>query len=68
MIVRKHQSVTYRLPNGLVEAIVRIVHKDHTATIEARHFINEAGKIEGDYLGYRSRVPVSLLKEASDHA
>jgi hypothetical protein len=59
--IRKGQPVTYRLPNGSVEAIVRTVHLDHTATIEARHFRNEKGEIEGGYLGYRSRVPVALL-------
>jgi len=53
----------YKLPNGTVEAIVRVAHLDHTATIEARHFRNDKGEIEGGYLGYRSRIPVALLKE-----
>jgi hypothetical protein len=62
-MIKKGTPVSYKLPNGIVEAIVRISHLDHTATIEARHFRNDNNEIEGGYLGYRSRVPVALLTE-----
>jgi hypothetical protein len=63
-MIKKGKTVSYKLPNGIVEAIVRVAHLDHTTvTIEARHFRNDNNEIEGGYLGYKSRVPVALLTE-----
>jgi hypothetical protein len=62
-MIKKGKTVSYKLPNGIVEAIVMVAHLDHTVTIEARHFRNDNKEIEGGYLGYKSRVPVDLLTE-----
>jgi len=62
-MIKKGKTVSYKLPNGIVEAIVRVAHIDHTVTIEARHFRNDNNEIEGGYLGYKLRVPVALLTE-----
>jgi hypothetical protein len=62
-MIKKGKTVSYKLPNGIVEAIVRVAHIDRTVTIEARHFRNDNNEIEGGYLGYKSRVPVALLTE-----
>jgi hypothetical protein len=56
---RKGQHVTYgldKLGKGCkVQAIIRRVHRDDTATVEARFFVDADGKLEGCYPGYRYR-------------
>lgn len=59
MKLRKGQFGTYsitRLGGWKVRAMVLTVHRDGTITIEARHALDEKGKIQGGYLGYRYRM------------
>jgi len=62
MTVHKHQFVTYRVHNQTISAIVRRVHRDGTATVEARFVLDEEGNVTpGCYLGYRYRYAQSAL-------
>jgi len=57
--------VTYR-PRYLdfdVSAVVRRQHRDGTVTVEARHVLDEHGKPDSGYLGYRYRTPRETLKQ-----
>ena len=57
--LKKGQHVTYALDKlgkeFKVQAIVRRVHRDKTATVEAQFLVNPAGEREGCYLGYHYR-------------
>lgn len=61
--IKRGALVTYR-PRHLdfdVSAIVRRVHRDGTATVEARHWLDENGKPDGCYLGYCYRIPQEMV-------
>lgn len=64
MTLRRGQVVTYSQPHILgrrVRAIVRGVHLDGTATIEARFEVDEDGHAQGAFLGYTYRVSQGIL-------
>lgn len=66
MTLFKHQFVTYRALEGAgpkVGAIIRRVHKDGTATVQARFSINDDGteNIHAGFLGYHYRIAQSRL-------
>ena len=60
----KGEMVKY--PNGeyMVRAIVRTCHQDGTRTVEAQHLIDANGKTVGPYIGYKFRLPSTILRYA----
>jgi hypothetical protein len=67
--MKRGTKVTYRLwhtPAGHVEAVVRRLHRDGSATVEARFFVDPDGRRSGCYLGYRYRVDTGLLAASTD--
>lgn len=62
--LRKGQSVVYRprLLDFDVSAVVRTRHRDNTVTVEARHVLDDNGKPQSGYLGYRYRTPVDCVR------
>lgn len=64
-MIRKHQFVTYTVRKQVISAIVRVVHRDGTATIEARHILDDESNPSGSYLGFRYRMDISDLSEAA---
>lgn len=59
----KHSHVTYEVPAGTVSAVVRTVHRDGSATVEAYHFVKD-GKPVGCFLGYKYRMNCADLRAA----
>jgi hypothetical protein len=54
--------VTYETSRGVtVSGIIRLMHADATATVEARFFLDHKGERTGCYLGHRFRIPLSKL-------
>lgn len=59
---RKHQFVTYDVRGRTISAIVRCAHRDGTVTVEARHELDERGRIHGCYIGHRFRYDANDLR------
>ena len=62
-MIQKHDHVTYRNWTGycVISAIVRTVHRDGTATVEARFVLDDQGQPQPGYLGYRYRFDQDML-------
>lgn len=68
MTFTRKQIVTYVARNGrgmTVQAHIHRCHRDGSYTVEARHFLDAAGKIVPCYLGYRYRLHASDLRAAA---
>lgn len=45
-----------------IKAIVRCAHRDHTATVEARHSLDAIGEPDSSYIGHRYRFSDQILR------